>query len=165
MFKVKFETGGLGYSGVSGGGLYIYVIRNNYLKLFQGTCQGTSLSAISTDEFKVTNEIEGYDTSVLLDLNLFDLKLEIPTPFGCYNPIELTFQLFERESMDPIFQTSRRPMATGFSLGELSILAQPGQMRLRYKGSYSHYKDSLNEYAAKQLKDNLRRDMNAGVMY
>jgi hypothetical protein len=160
MIKIDVYTMGSGYSGFSAGILGIIVRKNDFFKSFEGFCQGLSSSKFFIYDVPVKNEIQDYDASVLLDLNLFDFKLEIPTLFGLSNPVEFDFQLFESYSTEPIFKVSRRASAWGFSFGSISVLGQTGQMRLVEKGSWSSYQERVG----KELKEDVRRDRVVATM-
>ncbi|MBS1797851.1 MAG: hypothetical protein JSS81_28785 [Acidobacteria bacterium] len=153
MIKLGIDLVGLGHGDFSAGGLTLTVRRNDFFKKFSGFCQGASSSKIFMYDVPVVNEVEGYDASVLLDLNQFDLKLEIPTAFGLCNPVEFTLELSDGSDGGAIFKATRRASAWGLSTGDVSILASAGQLRMIQKGSWSDYQAAAGESLKKEARD------------
>lgn len=151
MYQMHLNVGGVGIFGASGGGMQIIVRWYDSAFVYDFLCQGMSSSAMWFGPVTMTNDVAGKSERMLLDLQYYDVKVTIPTSFVGWNKkVDFTFEIFENNSSDPIFKTTRRPLADGCCLGGITVLTTP---TLIMQGSWKTVEQKLQEQRDNALRE------------
>jgi hypothetical protein len=156
MYQMHVGVGGAGIYGASGGGMQVIVRWYDSAFVYEFACQGMSTTGMTFGPVKMKNDIPGKSENMLMNLEYYKIKITIPTSFvGWGKIVDFTFEVFEEDSSEPIFKTTRRPEADGMCLGGVSVLTVP---TLVMQGTWSAVQQKLKEQqdaAAQQALDGI----------